>query len=144
MLEKKLRSILLKCNISSYRIAFSTRKLSSVFPLKSKVPTFLDSNFVYSFTCSKNSSISYIGQTRQNLLSRVKNHCTQSTAPHQHIQECLDCAKTPSALLKQFKVVRRAQQYDNLDLLEALLIKSEKKTWKSSYKGLPMGQSQLL
>ena len=59
---------------ASVYIVDALSKIGENFRLKDKQPLLMKSGIVYKLTCSCGST--YIGQTRRNLLSRIKEHAT--------------------------------------------------------------------
>ena len=78
-------------------------------------------NVVYKFSCSCDRSISYIGETRRQLFTRIKEHCTpgNNSAVFDHIQTCVPCQN--SKISDRFEVLLHCTRYNILSA-EAMLI----------------------
>ena len=72
-LQRRIQEQLSKYGID-IRAAFSTTKVSSYFCLKSQCSIFFKAGVVYKFTCSRDEGISYIGETRRQLFTRISEH----------------------------------------------------------------------
>ena len=54
--------------------AYTTKKVSEYFNVKSKCSEIFDANVIYKYTCSADQSISYIGETSRQMFRRVADH----------------------------------------------------------------------
>ena len=61
--------------------AYQTRKTSSFFPNKDKVPISLASNLVYQYICEECRGSSYTGETVRHLSTRIREHCSGKPIP---------------------------------------------------------------
>ena len=57
---------------------FKTTKICNYFNIKSQTPTYLQSNVVYKYTCSRDVNVTYIGYSAQHLITRAKEHISDS------------------------------------------------------------------
>ena len=55
---------------------FKTTKICSYFNIKSQKPSYLQSNVVYKYTCSRDVNVTNIGYSARHLITRVKEHIT--------------------------------------------------------------------
>ena len=103
------------------KAAYSTTKVSEYFSLKPRTSVLYKSNVVYKFSCSCDRSISYIGETRRQLFTRIKEHCTHNnnSAVFDHIQTCMPCQN--SKISDRFEVLLHCTRYNILSA-EAMLI----------------------
>ena len=74
MTTKKLRKFVEESNNCKVRIVVSSLRIRIYFSLKTINPKYLLSNAVYKFKCQNDSGISYIGETKRHLMTRVKEH----------------------------------------------------------------------
>lgn len=124
----------------NYRIVFKPFKISQYFSLKSRCPSPLQSMIVYQFSCSKDSSITYIGKTKRHLISRIKEHTSvtcNSSAVFNHIGSC-NCQVD----LNNFKILYHCTSDYDLSICEALHIRDLQPTLNTSLTG--QGQSLFL
>jgi hypothetical protein len=112
-------------NIKNVKVAFCITKLRTLFPLKQKNIPLLKSKVNYCFTCSRDASITYIGETCRHLITRINDHKKQNqSAIGNHISECNMCQR--SQLTNNFTILKSSQtKYENM-IKEALLIKQYK------------------
>ena len=110
--------ILDKVNIKA---AFWTTKVGEYFNLKSKCSRLFTANVVYKFTCSSDSGITYLGETKRQLFKRVSDHKgnDKNSAVLQHLQGCVHCQN--SNVSNCFEIVERCSP-KNICSTEALLI----------------------
>ena len=104
------------------RAAFSTTKVASYFCLKSQCSVFFKADVVYKFTCSRDENISYIGETRRQLFTRISEHCTgkdKNSAVFQHLYDCVECQNTN--LSSSFQILQNCDKF-NIYSVEAILI----------------------
>ena len=81
------------------------------FSNEAKTPKHLLSNVVYKFTCQNYFELTYIGETKRHLLTRVKEHLSlsnsyQNSEVKTHIENCSQCISM--AVLIHFKLLRSA------------------------------------
>ena len=108
------------------RPAFSTTKVSSYFCLKSQCSIFFKADVVYKFTCTRDESISYIGETRRQLFIRISEHCSgkdKQSAVFSHLYECEDCQNMES--YKCFQVLQHCDKF-NVYTMESILISTHR------------------
>ena len=83
--KKKLHNIILKyCNPNTnLELVFSSFTISSLFPMKDSVPFDLISYVTYRFVCGS-CKADFIGRTKQNLSTRIKEHLERDKKSHKH------------------------------------------------------------
>ena len=106
---------------------YSSFKVGKVFQLKDKTPLPLRSNVVYRFTCSCDTSKSYIGMTSRHLITRVKEHLDlgdlhTKSAIKDHIYNCNSCSSFKQSI-HSFSILRQCNNDYDAKIHEALLIK---------------------
>ena len=106
---------------------YSSFKVGRVFQLKDKTPLPLCSNVVYRFTCSCDTSKSYIGMTSRHLITRVREHLElgdlhTKSAIKDHIYNCNSCASS-NLSINSFCILRQCNNDYDAKIHEALLIK---------------------
>ena len=104
------------------RAAFTTTKVASYFCLKSQPSVFFKAAVVYRFTCTRDESISYIGETRRQLYARITDHCTgrdKKSAVFNHLYSCNECQNVDVS--KSFEILQSCDAY-NICTMEAILI----------------------
>ena len=103
------------------KTAFGTTKVAEYFTLKSKVSDLFAANVVYKFTCSSDSSITYLGETKRQLFRRISDHKgkDKNSAVLQHLEGCHQCQN--SEVVKRFEIIQRCSA-KTLCSTEALLI----------------------
>ncbi len=104
------------------KTAFRTAKVGQHFSLKSRCSWLFSANVVYKFTCSKDSSITYIGETSRQLFERITDHRgkDKNSAVLDHLYGCRQCQDTEN-VANLFEIIRRCST-SNLASTEALLI----------------------
>lgn len=117
------------------RVYFSTKKAFSP-AVKDVLPTTMQSNVVYQFTCHCKGT--YVGRTSQQLGERIKQHIPPkllSTPPAswrwarsdsaitKHLKENAECAQK-NTMANAFKILARARHQRHLEILEAAFIQS--------------------
>ena len=102
--------------------AYTTTKVGSYFNLKPSCPQPFQSNVVYQFSCFRDESITYIGETRRQLFRRVVDHIgkDKNSAVYDHLYQCSDCQGSNN-IFKQFRVIHKCTRYNILSF-ESLLI----------------------
>ena len=80
--QKRMASIVQKHNIV-IKPAYTSKEVFNYFNNKSKCSEVFDTNVIYKYTCSADHSISYIGETSQQIFQRITDHC--GTAQHLNI-----------------------------------------------------------
>ena len=104
------------------RPAFSTTKVASYFCLKSQCSVFFKADVVYKFTCSRDESISYVGETRRQLFTRISEHCTgkdKKSAVFNHLYNCIECQN--SNISQNFEILQSCDKF-SIYSVEAILI----------------------
>ena len=120
-LQRRLRDQFSNFGIDIHA-AFSTTKVASYFCLKSQCSILFKADVVYKFTCSRDENISYIGETRRQLFTRVSEHCTgkdKNSAVFQHLYDCIECQN--SNLTKNFQIIQTCDKF-SIYSVEAILI----------------------
>ena len=104
------------------KTAFRTTKVSEHFSLKSRCSWLFSSNVVYRFTCSNDSSITYIGETTRQLFERIIDHRgrDKNSAVLDHLYNCSQCQDTGN-IANLFEVIQRCSS-STIASTEALLI----------------------
>ena len=139
VLKQQMKALCRRYNINC-RVLFKPFKVSQYFSLKSRCPSPLQSMIVYQYSCSNDSSTTYIGKTRRHLISRMKEHTTVSNNPSaifNHIATC-NCAVS----FDNFKILYSCSNDYDLSICEALHIRDFKPTLNRSLTG--QGQSLYL
>ena len=119
--QRRIREQLQKYDID-IRPAFTTTKVSSYFCLKSQCSIFFKADVVYKFTCTRDESISYIGETRRQLFTRISEHCTgkdKNSAVFHHLYDCVECKNTN--LSSSFQILQNCDKF-SIYSVEAILI----------------------
>ena len=125
-LSKKLKKLIEDANVCKVRIVFTSFKLRNYFSLKAKTPKHLLSNVVYKFTCQNDSELTYIGETKRHLSTRVKEHLSlnnpyQNSEVKSHIKNCSQCISLAS--FNSFQIIKKCSDNFNSIINEALLIR---------------------
>ena len=102
--------------------AYKTTKVGSYFNLKSSCPHLFHSNVVYQFSCFRDVSSTYIGETRRQLFQRVDDHRgkDKKSAVFDHLYKCDSCQSLQN-LGSQFSILQKCNKRSILSY-EALLI----------------------
>jgi hypothetical protein len=110
------------------KVAFSTTKVGEYFSLKSKCSTLFKSNVVYKFTCSRDRSTTYIGETQRHLFKRIQDHRgdDKNSAIFNHLYQCNQCQNVKN-IAASFEILKHCTS-TNIGSMEALLIS---KHWPS-------------
>ena len=109
------------------RAAFSTTKVSSYFCLKTQPSLFFKADVVYKFTCTRDESISYIGETRRQFYERITDHTTgrdKKSAVFNHLYSCNDCQNADN-IHNSFDIIQSSDAA-NLCTMEAILIEKHR------------------
>ena len=125
--KNKLPNLFFKdLNIEIFPI-FTTTKLPSFIPLKSRTPKDITSNFVYKFTCLCEASLVYIGKTKRHLGVNSQEHLyLEKENPlgeiKTHFKSCVVCRKS---IIEDFQIIKKClnDQYSKIN--EAIIIKKE-------------------
>ena len=119
-LQRRLENNLNNDNLR-VKTAFCTTKVGEYFNLKSRCSRLFSANVVYKFTCSRDSNITYLGETKRQLFERVLDHRgrDQKSAVLQHLYECKNCQN--SNISTCFEIVQRCSS-KTICSAEALLI----------------------
>ena len=125
-LSKKLQKLFEDANNCKVRIVFTSFKLRNYFSLKAKTPKCLLSNVIYKFTCQGDPGVSYIGETKRHLITRMKEHLAinnsyRNSEVKTHIINCQTCCN--NVKYDSFKVIKKCQNSFNVLIHEALLIR---------------------
>ena len=125
-LSKKLKKLFEDANNCKVRIVFTSFKLRNYFSLKAKTPKCLLSNVIYKFTCQGDPGVSYIGETKRHLITRMKEHLAinnsyRNSEVKTHIINCQTCCN--NVKYDSFKVIKKCQNSFNVLIHEALLIR---------------------
>ena len=109
------------------RVVYSTFKVSSYFPLKSRSPQYLLSNVVYQYKClNDSSSDSYVGYTARHLYERCNEHLSlkkgQKSEIKTHIEDCMAC-QCLSPDYTDFTILRKCKNAVDSKFFEAFAIK---------------------
>ena len=79
------------------KAAYNNTKTSFYFSLKSPFSYLFESDVVYKFTCSRDETMSYIGETRRQLFQRIIDHNGNDTNKHSavfnHMFKCTGCVE---------------------------------------------------
>ena len=104
------------------KAAYKTTKVASYFSLKSKMSNLFKSNVVYKFTCSRDESIAYIGETQRCIFERIADHTdkTKESAVFDHMVNCTECCNSKN-ISDSFKIIQQCNS-TNIYGLESLLI----------------------
>jgi hypothetical protein len=122
LFSRKLRRLVKsECELD-VRVVYQTKKVKDYFVLKDDIPKAIKSKVVYKFTCSSDSSVSYIGYTKRNLLERVKEHLGGNTAISDHISVCSSC-NTNGVTIKNFEILKTCRTEYDTKVYEATFIK---------------------
>ena len=81
------------CKDTNIKLVFSSKKISSFFSTKDKIPSYLRSHVVYHFKCASCNAC-YVGQTCQHYDVRVHEHLNKQSSPSsifKHLGEKADC-----------------------------------------------------
>lgn len=131
MLSQRFAKRLSKLVFSQFNVKispiYSTFKVGRIFQIKDKTPLPLCSNVVYQFTCSCDTSTSYIGMTSRHLITRVREHLdlgdlNPKSAIKDHIYNCKSCSITKHSI-NSFRILRQCNNDYDAKIHEALLIK---------------------
>ena len=125
-LSKRLKCLIGDAFNVNVRVVFTTCKIGSYFSLKCKTPLSLLSNVVYEFSCQRDAGITYIGETKRNLITRVGEHLSvqgsNKTEIKTHIPKCRQCSGS-DLNCESFKILKRCSNSFDVVIQEALLIK---------------------
>ena len=104
------------------KAAYNTTKTGSYFSLKSSLSYLFESDVVYKFTCSRDESLSYIGETRRQLFQRIIDHNGKDTksAVFNHMFNCTGCMNVNN-ISKSFIILTRCKR-SSLKSMESMLI----------------------
>ena len=104
------------------KVAFSTTKVGEYFSLKSKCSILFKSNVVYKFTCSRDRSTTYIGETQRQLFRRIQDHRgdDKKSAIFNHLYHCNECQNVKN-IADSFEILKHCTS-TNIGSMEAILI----------------------
>ena len=123
-LKRSINKILHKLNNNRVKVVFVCRRLRTICKLKQPDPLFLRSSVVYKFQCSRDSSISYVGETGRQLIRRINEHTSSNSAIAVHIQQCTSCSSEVNNIIPQFQIIDTAKDHFDRTIKEALYIKT--------------------
>ena len=124
---KKIKKMFEPISRIKVRIVYTSFKVRNYFSLKCKTPKQLLSNVVYKFTCQQDADVSYIGETKRHLITRVKEHLalnnfTNKSQIKSHLRSnCNECKLNSS--IDSFKVLKRCRSHFDVVIHEALIIR---------------------
>ena len=124
---KKIKKMFEPISRIKVRIVYTSFKVRNYFSLKCKTPKQLLSNVVYKFTCRQDADVSYIGETKRHLITRVKEHLalnnfTNKSQIKSHLRSnCNECKLNSS--IDSFKVLKRCRSHFDVVIHEALIIR---------------------
>ena len=108
---------MLRCTI------FKTFKVQNYFSLKNESPLVLQSNVIDLFEGSSDKNQTYIGKTKRNLATRVREHFSGNSAIYKHISSCNTCN---NSTIENFHILSHgSNDFDN-KVKEALYTKKQK------------------
>ena len=88
------------------------------------------SNVVYKFTCQDDPEVSYIGETKRHLITRMKEHLdikkSSKSEVKTHINSCNNCRR--HAAYDSFEVIKKCQNNFSPLIHEALIIRHKDPT----------------
>ena len=123
-LKKDINCILRKLNNKKVKVCFYMKRLSSYFSLKDKDCVSLLSNIVYKYTCPVDQGITYVGETKRQLIRRAQQHNTNiNSGIYRHLQNCQACT---TQFYSNFTLVSKACNAHDLEIKESLVIKNLK------------------
>ena len=105
------------------RIVYKSFKISQYFSLKDVTPKGLKANVIYSFHCSCDKNISYIGKTIRHLAVRSKEHLKGNSAIYEHAS---NCQLGHNSNLDNFKILGSGSSDTEIRIKEALYIKKHR------------------
>ena len=107
-------------------VVYTTTRVSSLFPLKSKTTLPILSSVVYKFTSLGDQTESYIGMAERHVSLRVRDHLRlkSATAVAQHIKSCRTCQREKFSL-NDFKIIKKCRTDKETKIYEALEINSK-------------------
>jgi len=81
------------CKETNIKLVFTSKKVSSIFSTKDKIPSCLRANVIYHFQCAS-CNASYVGKTTRHYDVRVHEHLykqSQPTSVYKHLEEKTNC-----------------------------------------------------
>ena len=132
--EKRFYKLCKSFNLEC-KLVFKPFKVGQYFSLKSMIPKSLQSGVIYQYTCPNDLGITYLGKTKRNLCTRVREHgqINTNSAIAQHRLEC-NC----SFSIDNFKILAICNNEYDLSIVEALYIKE----WKPVLNNTIVNQGQ--
>ena len=123
---KKMKKLLESVTKKTVRIVYTSFKIKNYFSLKCRTPKQLLSNVVYQFKCQHDAEVSYIGETKRHLITRVKEHLAVNNSSMKsevksHVLNCDSCMS--GASIKSFKVLKKSRSNFENVIYEALNIR---------------------
>ena len=118
---RKIREISKKYYCIDVKIVFTSFKVKNYFSLKCSAPLSLSANVVYKFKCLCDTNTTYIGKTARHLATRVKEHCTLSSAIKDHLAIC-DLGRRDYSI-DNFSIICSGRNDSEIVIKEALHIK---------------------
>ena len=118
-----------KYNISVLPVN-TTSKVEDYFSLKSVTPRSLRSNVVYKFSCLQDANLTYIGQSKRHLITRVGKHTSLGKIGPQseiknHIYDCQECHSV-KITCENFEILKSHRDSFAAKISEALCIRRSK------------------
>ena len=109
---------------------YATSKVGDYFSLKSATPRFLTSNVVYKFSCLRDANMTYIGQSKRHLITRVGEHTSLGKINPQseiknHMYEC-DACHSIKITCDNFEILKSHRDSFATKISEALCIRKSK------------------
>ena len=145
LLTRSFRDLL---PFAQLKIVFkASRRLSSCFSFKDKIPKSLMSGVIYKYTCAE-CNLSYIGSTKRYWEKRLEEHIHRSAltgkrlhgmqvfAPMQHMRS--DSCSASSMSRDEFSIIGREQNPYILRIKESIFISTEKPKLNDNMTSVPM------
>ena len=127
--RRKLTKLVKETMDMKLRCVFHSCKVRNFFSLKCKSSHFLQSNVVYKFSCRRDASIFYVGETGRHLGIRASEHLNTTTSSRtavaNHIldcDECMDHLSKGTLNHNSFEILKHGQTKNDIEMLEAMLI----------------------
>ena len=145
-LTRTFRKILPFCKL---KLVFkTTKRLSSFFSFKDKLPAALDSGVIYKYNCT-NCNVNYVGCTKRYWEKRLEEHThisaltgaplsgLQIFAPLQHVREAR-CSTSPKVHRENFEIIGRDDNNYLLQIKESLFIYKLKPQLNGNLASVPL------
>lgn len=131
ILKRNILRLLRSAKNTKIKICFVSRRLRSIFSLKSNTSKALQSSVIYKFQCSGDPNICYVGETGRQLIRRINDHLSTNTAITHHLRECQFCDIRCDNILENFKILHKASNQFDRSVKEALYIQKLKPSLNS-------------